>query len=123
MFLFRNSHTADSILYERNAKMDRILDHPILGRETESRLVEITVDGRPMLVRENEMIAAVLMEAGYKQFRTTERNREPRFFYCGIGQCTDCMMEVNGIPGIRTCITPVKAGMVINSMKGNGEWR
>jgi len=103
--------------------MERIIDHPILGEDRPSRMVEITVDGRKIEVREGEMVASVLMEAGYKRFRTTARTKEPRFYYCGIGQCTDCMMEVDGVPGIRTCITPVKEGMVINTLEGLGEWR
>ena len=103
--------------------MKRIIDHPILGPDKEAKMVEIIVNGEKILARDSEMIASVLMENGYVSFRTTERTGEPRFFYCGIGQCTDCMMEVDGIPGIRTCITPVKAGMIINSLKGFGTWR
>lgn len=102
--------------------MDRITNHPILGAEEPPALVEITVDGEKLMVRENAMIAAVLMENGYKSFRTTARTKEPRFYFCGIGQCTDCMMEVDGVPGVRACITPVKAGMCINTLKGLGTW-
>ncbi|MFA6785534.1 MAG: (2Fe-2S)-binding protein, partial [Sphaerochaeta sp.] len=47
---------------------------------------------------------------------------EPRGIYCGIGRCTDCVMKVNGIPNIRTCITPVEEGMVIESQIGVGTW-
>jgi predicted molibdopterin-dependent oxidoreductase YjgC len=103
--------------------MQIIADHPILGPLPEQNIVEIIVDGKRMNVRDGEMIAAVLMEAGYKKFRNTARTGEPRFYYCGIGQCTDCMMEVDGVPGIRTCITPVKRGMTVNSISGLGSWR
>lgn len=103
--------------------MERIKDHPILGREKPSKMVEIVVDGMKVQAEEGRMVAAVLMELGYKKFRTTDRLEEPRFYYCGIGQCTDCMMEIDGIPGIRTCITPVREGMIINSLQGLGAWR
>ena len=103
--------------------MDRITDHPILGKEHPAANVTIVVDGKPMQAREGQMIAAVLMENGYEKFRTTSRLGEPRFFYCGIGQCTDCMMEVDGVPGIRTCITPVRDGMTVNTLEGLGTWR
>ena len=46
-----------------------------------------------------------------------------RGIFCGIGQCTDCMMVVNGIPNVRTCITPVEDGMTVETQEGLGEWR
>lgn len=103
--------------------MERIVNHPILGEEQPGRPVVITVDGERVVAEEGKMVAAVLMELGYRKFRTTDRLREPRFYYCGIGQCTDCMMEIDGIPGIRTCITPVREGMRVNSLNGLGTWR
>lgn len=32
-------------------------------------------------------------------------------------------MVVDGVPNVRTCITPVKDGMVIETQKGLGEWK
>lgn len=103
--------------------MQRIIDHPILGREAPAASVTIIVDGKPVKARQGQMIAAALMENGFTKFRTTSRLGEPRFFYCGIGQCTDCMMEVDGVPGIRTCVTPVREGMTVNTLTGLGAWR
>ena len=39
----------------------------------------------------------------------------PRGVFCGIGQCTDCVMVVNGQPNTRTCVTKVEEGMVIET--------
>jgi predicted molibdopterin-dependent oxidoreductase YjgC len=103
--------------------MDRIKDHPILGPLPEPDMIGIIVDGKPLSVRSGISVAAALMETGVKKFRTTARTGEPRFYYCGIGQCTDCMMEVDGMPGIRTCITEVKPGMCVNTLSGLGTWR
>ena len=33
------------------------------------------------------------------------------------------MMTVNGVPNIRTCITPVEDGMTVETQDGLGEWR
>lgn len=103
--------------------MKRIVNHPILEDEKDSEFVEVYVDGKRILAREGNMIAAALIENGYRNLRITSRNHEPRSIYCGIGQCTDCMMEVDGIPGIRTCITPIRRGMVINTLIKHGTWR
>ena len=101
----------------------RVTNHPILGDQEEAVMVEITVDGKKMMAREGEMIAAVLMANGIKEHRHTHKNHEPRGIFCGIGQCTDCVMTVNGKPNVRTCITPVEAGMEIETQEGFGKRR
>jgi len=35
-----------------------------------------------------------------------------------LGRCTDCMMIVNGQPNVRTCVTPARDGMVIQTQVG-----
>ena len=93
----------------------RVTEHPILGDQEPAEMVEITVDGKKLTARSGEMIAAVLMANG--------KNHEPRGIFCGIGQCTDCVMTVNGKPNVRTCITPVEDGMVIETQEGYGKRR
>lgn len=103
--------------------MQRIIEHPVLGPLPEVPMVKIIVDGEPMEAREGEMIAAALIATGKKYFRKTIKTHEPRGIYCGIGRCTDCVMTVNGIPNVRTCITPVEDGMVIETQMGYGVWK
>lgn len=103
--------------------MNRISDHPILGKAPERKKVGIKVDGVTMYAYEGEMIAAALIANGIKTFRYTKRRHEPRSIYCGIGRCTDCVMIVDGIPNVRTCVTPVREGMVIETQHGVGEWK
>lgn len=103
--------------------MSRIIDHPILGpAETAAAEVSIFVDGEEMTVRNGEMIAAALIANGKDIFRYTNERHEPRGLYCGIGRCTDCVMIVNGVPNVRTCVTPVEAGMKIETQLGMGHW-
>ncbi len=101
----------------------RIGEHPILGKDKEAASVRISIDGRDVLAKKGEMIAAALLANGVRVFRRTEKTHECRAYFCGIGQCTDCMMEVDGVPGIRTCITPVREGMRVRTQEGVGEWR
>lgn len=102
--------------------MGRITEHSILGNLEEKKTVEIYFDGRKLKVYEGEMIAAALIANGIKIFRYTKHKHSPRGIYCGIGRCTDCVMVVDGIPNVRTCITPVKDGMVIERQHGVGKW-
>ena len=103
--------------------MTRIEDHPILGEIEEGRTVQIIVDGVKVRAYEGEMIAPALIANGIKIFRYTKGYNKPRGIYCGIGRCTDCVMIVNGIPNVRTCITPVEDGMVIETQRGVGSWK
>lgn len=96
----------------------RITDHPILGPENRNEFVSILVNGKPVKAIIGEMILAALLAEGIIINRYTERRKEPRGLFCAIGICTDCVMVVDGIPNIRTCVTPVRDGMVIETQHG-----
>ena len=98
----------------------RVRNHPILGEAKEGNPVQIFVDGTPIFAQEGEMIAAALLANGIIINRYTQKRHEPRGVFCGIGKCTDCVMTVDGMPNVRTCITPVKAGMRIETQHGVG---
>jgi Uncharacterized anaerobic dehydrogenase len=100
---------------------NRVMKHPILGDLAPAREVTVTVDGKKLKAREGEVIAAVLMANGIMTHRHTAKTGEPRGIFCGIGQCTDCVMTVNGVPNVRTCITKVQEGMVIETQEGYGK--
>lgn len=96
----------------------RVEDHVILDVEKKGVPVTITVDGKSIPAYEGEPILAALLSNGIKINRYTVKKHEPRGLFCGIGQCTDCAMIVDGKPNVRTCITPVKDGMVIKTQDG-----
>jgi aerobic-type carbon monoxide dehydrogenase small subunit (CoxS/CutS family) len=58
---------------------------------------------------------------GRRIFRYTKKHHETRGLFCGIGQCTDCVMEVDGVPNVRTCVTPVREGMIVVTQRGSGD--
>jgi len=100
----------------------RIEEHPILGKLEKEPAVEIEVDGEVIQAIPGEPIAAALLAAGKSVLRYTRKLHEPRGVFCAIGRCTDCMMIVNGMPNVRTCVTPVEAGMKIQTQHGLGEF-
>jgi len=98
----------------KTTKNLRIREHPIIEYDYQkSKKVTIIVNGKKMTAYEGEPIAAALVASGLKVFRRTLKMHNPRGIYCAIGRCTDCIMNVDGHPSIRTCVTPVKEGMVI----------
>ena len=98
----------------------RVIDHPVLGSLPPVQMLQIIVDGRPVSARQGETIAAALLAAGIRVNRQTKKRREPRGLFCGIGQCTDCVMVVNGVPNVRTCVTAVADGMIVETQIGLG---
>ena len=101
----------------------RIKSHPVLGERTKRKKVFIEVDGRKLEPEEHEPITAALTAAGSFVFPRTERKDLPRGLFCAIGRCSDCFMIVDGIPNTRTCVTPVREGMKIETQHGLGQWK
>lgn len=99
----------------------RIVDHPILGPPPEAEMVRFTFDGETIAARTGEPIAAALLAAGIRVFRTMPRNGDPRGGYCMIGRCADCAVVVDGAPNTPACVTPVREGMRVESQRGLGE--
>ena len=56
--------------------------------------------------------------AGVMIHRYTKKEHKPRGIFCAIGRCTDCVMVVDGVPNVRTCITPLKEGMDVRTQYG-----
>ncbi|MGN0290819.1 MAG: (2Fe-2S)-binding protein [Lachnospiraceae bacterium] len=99
----------------------RVDEHVILDTKPKGKVVEISVDGKRITAYEGEPVLAALLANGIKVNRYTVKRKEARGLYCGIGQCTDCAMIVDGQPNVRTCITPVRAGMTVETQYGLGK--
>ncbi|MCR5025123.1 MAG: (2Fe-2S)-binding protein [Lachnospiraceae bacterium] len=97
---------------------ERIAEHPILGIQEKGRIVKFSFDGKEMEGYEGEPIAAALKAADVMVHRYTQKEHKPRGIFCAIGRCTDCVMVVDGVPNVRTCITPLKEGMDVKTQFG-----
>jgi len=97
----------------------RIQQHPILDI-TKGKQVTFTFEGNEMTGHEGEPIAAALHAAGVRLLRRSAHKNRARGFFCAIGRCSSCMMNVDGDVNTMTCITPLKQGMVVKMQKGHG---
>ncbi|MDO4568339.1 MAG: (2Fe-2S)-binding protein [Clostridia bacterium] len=97
----------------------RIENHPILTFDRERR-VTIFYNGEPIEAYEGESIAAALHAAGVRVLGYSSELHRPRGFYCAIGNCSSCMMVVDGVPNVKTCITPIRDGMRVELQQGKG---
>lgn len=98
----------------------RIKKHPILEFKREKK-VEFLFNGKKMFGYEGETIAAALHANGVKELGKSIFKKRPRGFYCAIGNCSSCLMIVNGEPNVKTCVTYLEEGMDIKTQVGKGE--
>ncbi|MFY7070151.1 (2Fe-2S)-binding protein [Nocardiopsis changdeensis] len=77
--------------------------------------VEVTVDGRPVLVRPGTSVAAALLEQGRWDFRVDPVSGRDRGPYCGMGVCLECEVTVDARPHVRACLERVREGMRIDT--------
>jgi predicted molibdopterin-dependent oxidoreductase YjgC len=70
-------------------------------------------DGAAVRAHPGETIGAALLAAGIRTLRTTRAGGRPRGLLCGIGQCFDCLVTVDGLPSQRACLTPAAPGQEV----------
>jgi sarcosine oxidase, subunit alpha len=75
--------------------------------------VEIRFNGKPIQIREGDTVASALSRAGQRIFTRSFKYHRPRGLLCCSGRCPNCLMNVDGIPNVRTCITPARGGMAV----------
>lgn len=54
-------------------------------------------------VRPGETLLAAIARSGLPVLERSTRYRRPRAPFCGVGQCTGCLVRVNGRPLVRSC--------------------
>jgi hypothetical protein len=97
--------------------MFRRLPEPSVGQ---APAVPVTVDGRPVMARVGDSVAAVLLVAGHLDCRTAPAGGGPRGPYCLMGACFECLVTVDGQPDRPGCLVPVAPGMRIETTRKAG---
>ncbi|MFA1821512.1 (2Fe-2S)-binding protein [Virgibacillus oceani] len=83
--------------------------------EAKQKTIEFYFNHKKLTGYEGEPIAASLLANGIRTIRTCEITGENRGILCGIGHCYECRAEVNGVPNVRTCLTPNSQGIEVFS--------
>lgn len=81
--------------------------------------VTITFEGRTIVARHGESVAAALTAAGVTVFRRTRSGAE-RGMFCGMGVCQDCLVRIDGKANQRACMVKVDAPMRIERETDDG---
>jgi sarcosine oxidase subunit alpha len=105
---------------KKGVGMREIKAHPILHFDR-GKEVEFFFEGKSVKAYPGETVAMALYRNGVDVFSESSKLHRPRGMFCAIGKCSSCMMRVNGIPNVRTCILPVREGMHVERQHGLGE--
>jgi predicted molibdopterin-dependent oxidoreductase YjgC len=89
----------------------------LLPEVRRGRLVKISVDGKTLEAYEGESVAAALLSSGIRILRLSPKKRQPRSLYCGMGECYECLVTIDGVYAVRACLTPVVEGMLVETCK------
>ncbi len=95
---------------------NRITEHPILPIPQKE---EITFywQKQPLQAKQGEMISSALIANGINVFGHHHRDGSAQGIFCANGQCAKCMVIANGMP-VKSCMTEVKANMIVESAEG-----
>jgi predicted molibdopterin-dependent oxidoreductase YjgC len=85
---------------------------PVRLAETDRPAVDFELDGRPVAALAGDtLLTAILFADGW--VRRSEFDDSARAGFCWMGACQDCWVTVEGRGRVRSCSTPVEAGMKV----------
>ncbi len=76
----------------------------------------VEVDGVLVPAYSGETLATVLLVSKRNAIRRTFELQEPRSYYCGMGICNECLVEVAEEGEVRACQTFAKPFMKIRTI-------
>jgi len=68
-----------------------------------STSVEFSFDGKKITAHEGDTVGSALYAAGQRTFSRSFKYHRRRGLMCCAGQCPNCLVAVDGAPGIRAC--------------------
>lgn len=89
--------------------------------ETPANSIRFEFDGALVIAAEGDSVAAALLAHGVERFRTTPVSGAPRQPHCMIGNCFDCLVQIDGVPNCQACMVLARAGMKVTHQDGPGE--
>ena len=84
--------------------------------------IRFTFEGRDLLAQPGQSIAGALHSAGISVLSWSPKYRRPRGYRCGTGTCPGCTMQVDGRPGVLTCMTQPRGGERVERVRPWMRW-
>lgn len=78
--------------------------------------VSFTFDGRPVEAFEGDTIGSALYASGQRTFSRSFKYHRRRGLLCCAGHCPNCLVAVDGAPGVRACTEPARDGVRVEHL-------
>jgi sarcosine oxidase subunit alpha len=73
---------------------------------------------RRIPIEDGDSVATALYRAGVLTLSRSVKHHRRRGLACGTGDCPSCLLSVDGVPGVRSCVTPAREGMRVRREGG-----
>lgn len=77
-----------------------------------------TFEGRRVEAWVGQSIASALLASNVRILTRSFKLRRPRGYTCGTDACPNCPLTVDGLPGVSSCVTPVRGGERVRRERG-----
>ncbi len=76
-------------------------------------------NGSTVAAKPGDTVASALYRSGVRTFTHSYQQGRPRGLLCLTGSCPNCMVNVDGVPNVRSCTLPVRSGLTVLSQNQN----
>ena len=94
-------------------RQDKRLDPSPAQVVDRSAVVAFEFDGKRVEAYSGDTVGSALYASGVRVFSRSFKYHRPRGLLCMAGRCANCLVSVDGVPNVRACTEPVRAGMVV----------
>jgi sarcosine oxidase, subunit alpha len=81
-----------------------------------NRKVTFTFDGKKVSALEGDTFGSALYAAGRRTLSRSFKYHRRRGLMCCVGHCPNCLVAVDGAPGVRACTEPVRDGAMVEHL-------
>jgi sarcosine oxidase, subunit alpha len=76
-------------------------------------------NGNTVTAKPADTVASALYRSGVRTFTWSYQYGRPRGLLCLTGSCPNCMVNIDGVPNVRSCITPARNGLSVLAQNQN----
>ncbi len=76
-------------------------------------------NGNSVTAKPGDTVASALYRSGVRTFTYSYQHGRPRGLLCLTGSCPNCMVNIDGVPNVRSCTTPARNGLSVLAQNQN----
>jgi sarcosine oxidase subunit alpha len=81
-------------------------------------MASLEFEGRAVAIEDGDTVGSALFRSGVRTFNRSLKYHRPRGLYCGTGDCPNCLVTVDGRPGVRACTAEAADGQRVRRETG-----